>query len=353
MPALRKASAKKSSKKMLAIAANPEPIKYAKRAKKPFIWFNLQQRPLIAKATGLKRYRVASTKKANSLEKAVADAWRSLTPEQKQPYNKLYREDQKRFEAELASGLVPKPKRNACSTGDPLPEPKKPLNSWALFQQQERKCNVKDSEGNKALLAKWKSLTPDERASFIQKAKDDKDRYQSEYKAWKDAVAAGFGTIRKPPVKTMTSLMIFTSMNKKKIAGGKELGGPQLRDEAIKQWRLLSAEERKKYEDLKDEDRARYQREIREYCIWQVSARAMLPGQQIGPEFKRNAVWWRKNGPKQVLAIKAASEQPEAKPAKRRRAGPKKGSKKQLALPAPPVKDGLATAVELAALELE
>jgi mRNA-degrading endonuclease RelE of RelBE toxin-antitoxin system len=311
MPSVVRKAGKKSSKTAAADHDAAGPIKYAKRPMKPFIWFNLQHRPLIARATGLKRYR-KGTDKAQSLEAAVSDAWRSLTPEQRAPYTKLWREDQERFQRELDSGMVEKPKKVAPA----LPLPKRVINAFAYFQRDHRTPGicVRDKAATAEVVNKWKALSPEERSHYKDLEIQDKERMRMEMKDYKAKVSAGFGTALTRPRKTESALVFFQRENKSSIDGGRGLDGVRLHRESAKQWKALSPEERKKYEDLRDADKQRYQLEMDEYVAYTIRANALSP----------NAITDVPNPRRR----KAGGSKP-------RKLAKRKAGKKLLALPAP------------------
>jgi hypothetical protein len=330
MPTFARKAGKKSSKTAAVDQDAAGPIKYAKRARKPFIWFNLQYRPLIAQVTGLKRFRpklMDKAAKANSLEAAVLDAWRSLTPEQREPYIQMWRKDKERFQRELDSGMVEKPKKSALGEGDPLPPPRHFTNSYLFFQREHCKPgNSASDKPSKADLAKkWKALTPEERAPYKDLARQDVERWRTEMKEHNDKAAAGFGTVRKPPRKTYSAFLIFQRENKRSIEGGRGLDGKQLFAEAAQQWKALSPEERKKYEDLRDADKKRYQLEMDEYVAYTIRAKTASPNAIA--DFSRTPKCWAK---------RSRNAENQAGVSKPRKVAKRPAAKKMLALPAPP-----------------
>lgn len=267
-------------------AASPATaVEYTRRPRRPFLWFSLEQKKLISKATGVRRTKMAvvkgrKTKRADALSYKVAEAWRSLSPRQRAKYQKKWEEDKVRFERDLANGMVEKPSKNKRDAGkaeaadsDKMQRPKKTMNAYAYFVQQNSErlalTNAAKSGGlrgiNVALNKEWKALSAAEKQRYEDQSRADSDRYQREMKEYREMVAAGLDTVVKRPKKYMSAFCRFlqaTCQNGRFTAA------------ASKQWQALDAAEKQKYRDAERKDAEQYKQDLKAFKAYQVSVRA-------------------------------------------------------------------------------
>jgi len=218
-----------------------------------------------------------------------------------------------------------------------IQKPKRAVSAYWLFtnkvreevtKESKEKNNGKANMGDiaKAMSARWQALSEAEKKEFEEKAAEDKQRFEKEMEAYKEASDPA-GTLRKKyahliPKKPMTAYFLFSqdaAQREKATAALKEAGveanNKQLASKLGEMWKLVSAEEKAPFEE-------RYKREQAEFLTKQKEWQAT-------PEFDEI----EKAASKQAELQKAAeAEEETAKPAKggkRSRSVPKESAKKE------------------------
>ncbi len=123
----------------------------------------------------------------NPLTQLVAPIWANMTPEEREPYNQLYREDLARYKEELKN-LSPtekqimrkqrKLKRNSKKIFG-----KKPLTAFMFFMQKNRTCVLEEHPGStvpevaQILGKKWKQMAEEEKSIYHNLASSAKKEY--------------------------------------------------------------------------------------------------------------------------------------------------------------------------------
>jgi len=135
------------------------------------------------------------------LSKRIAEVWKKLSPEEKAPYEEMHAKDKLRYDEEMKNYTKPesdseseseeeekkKPRKKAKRDPD---APKKASNAYLYYTKENREkvkkeMHAKDpaiklTDVTKELGARWKSLTPVEKAPYDKLAKEDKARYDKE-----------------------------------------------------------------------------------------------------------------------------------------------------------------------------
>lgn len=107
----------------------------------------------------------------------LAEAWKNLSEEEKQPYNEKAAEDKERYDEE-----VKEEKKN-----DP---PTKPKTAYFIFSGEHREevkaenPSLSLTDISKVLGEKWKALTDDEKAEYTKKAEKEKEEYNRKLSEW-------------------------------------------------------------------------------------------------------------------------------------------------------------------------
>jgi len=122
------------------------------------------------------------------LGKLLGKNWQAMGKTERTPYDESSKKDKERFESEggsaaiaAAQGKNTKPKKAAKKGG-----PKRPLSAYMYFSQamrpklKEEEPDLSFAELGKAIGAKWKSATDDEKSKFNKMAATDKQRYKDE-----------------------------------------------------------------------------------------------------------------------------------------------------------------------------
>lgn len=103
------------------------------------------------------------------IAKEAREAWKTMSNEEKAPYLAKAAEDKVRFEREKADHLKKNP-----------PRPKNPRNAYNMY------CRAFP---DKETRVDWKSLTPEQKLTYENSAKEDKLRYEEELKVFADHCA--------------------------------------------------------------------------------------------------------------------------------------------------------------------
>uniref|UniRef100_A0A1A8ETA5 Transcription factor A, mitochondrial n=1 Tax=Nothobranchius korthausae TaxID=1143690 RepID=A0A1A8ETA5_9TELE len=188
-------------------SANVNPVKYLtsqtsgppKRPLNGYMRYLLQQKPVV---TGQN----PEIKLVDAIRK-IAQQWRLLNPEQKQPFQEASHQAMEQFKvdlqkykaqqspAELQQQALEKKtrsrkrkairkKRELTSLG----KPKRPRSAFNIFMSEQ----FQEASGSttpaklKFLMEEWKSLLGHHKKVYTQLAEDDKIRYKNEMKAWED-----------------------------------------------------------------------------------------------------------------------------------------------------------------------
>jgi len=155
--------------------------------------------------------------------------------------------------------------------------PKKPVTAYSIFLKQMNaqmknmpKFNALTlAERAKVISESWAKLTDDQKQQYVEMANADKERYKREVKA-KDGKTAKKAAPPVPedkgvqPKKPMAAFFHFGNQNRAKL--WKE--NPDLKVTEIaklngEQWAKLTAEERKPFDKLHEEDVKRHEREMK------------------------------------------------------------------------------------------
>jgi len=180
--------------------------------------------------------------------------------------------------------------------------PKRNIPAYILYQNAMRQQFQKENPGMTfGQLAKftshmYKNLTPEEKATWERRAQDDKIRYENElanYTPPPGHNARGIKIIEMDPNSSNYRRVVGKGRRGRRKTKGKDPDAPkracgayvyftnEMRDVVIKdfpgikfiemgrvlgeRWRNLSVEEKKRFEEMANEDKLRYQQELKEY----------------------------------------------------------------------------------------
>ncbi|TMW59463.1 hypothetical protein Poli38472_004532 [Pythium oligandrum] len=158
-----------------------------KRGKSPYILFSMDKREAI-KAT------LGADAKVTDIMRAIANAWAKMSDDDKQPWKLAAEQDKQRYEEEMASydGPLRVPNKRAKKH----PEAPKRASSAFLFYSQVMRPRIKadhpdmkNTEISKQLGEAWGKATEAQKAPFIEKEKEDRDRYKREMEEWNQSRA--------------------------------------------------------------------------------------------------------------------------------------------------------------------
>lgn len=170
-----------------------------KRPLNAYMRYVLQQQPVMV--------RLHPEIKSVDLIRKIAQQWRSLSPEQKRPFEEASVKDREQFKVDLQrymAQLTPaqeqeqaldkkqrlakrkaiRKKRELTSLG----KPKRPRSSFNIYMSE----HYEEARGNttqakmQSLLQDWRNLFSHQKKVYTQLAEDDKIRYKNEMKSWEE-----------------------------------------------------------------------------------------------------------------------------------------------------------------------
>lgn len=141
------------------------------------------------------------------LIRQIAQQWRTMSPEQKRPFEdasvrarEQFKAELQRYQAQLSPAQVQqqalekrermakrkaiRKKRELTSLG----KPKRPRSAFNIFMSEhfEEARGTTTQAKMKSLLEDWRSLFSHQKQVYAQLAEDDKVRYKNEMKSWED-----------------------------------------------------------------------------------------------------------------------------------------------------------------------
>lgn len=170
-----------------------------KRPLNGYMRYVQQQKPIVARQN--------PEIKAVDLIKTIAQQWRSMSPEQKQPFQEAslrareqFKVDLERYQAQLTPAQLQqqaqekrqrRAKRKAIRKKRELTnlgKPKRPRSPFNIFMSEhfEEAKGITSQAKMKSLLEDWRNLFSHQKKVYMQLAEDDKIRYKNEMKSWED-----------------------------------------------------------------------------------------------------------------------------------------------------------------------
>uniref|UniRef100_A0A672YRA9 Transcription factor A, mitochondrial n=1 Tax=Sphaeramia orbicularis TaxID=375764 RepID=A0A672YRA9_9TELE len=184
-----------SSVKCLTSQASGPP----KRPLNGYMRFVMQQQPIIT--------RQHPEIKSVDIIRKIAQQWRTLSPEQKRPFEEAsvrareqFKVDLQRYQAQLSPAQAQqqalekrartakrkaiRKKRELTSLG----KPKRPRSAFNIFMSEhfEEARGATTQAKMKSLFEDWKNLFSHQKQVYTHLAEDDKIRYKNEMKSWED-----------------------------------------------------------------------------------------------------------------------------------------------------------------------
>ncbi|GFY47987.1 HMG box domain-containing protein [Trichonephila inaurata madagascariensis] len=150
---------------------------------------------------------------------------------------------------------------------DGIPAPKRATTAYINFTQwyrEDQKRNgrqiPKIGEFGKECACKWNSMTGEEKQPFLEVAARDRERYRKEMSIYKPA-----RDVNKPK-RPGTAFMLFMADLRKEMAGKEPEGGvAALAKLGGERWRAMTDEEKRKYVEMQNEEKIRYEADMEEY----------------------------------------------------------------------------------------
>jgi high mobility group protein B1 len=169
------------------------------------------------------------------------------------------------------------PKKNGNNDG----KPRGRLTAYAIFVQSSREEHriyrpdepVVFADFSRKCAENWKNLNEQEKKRFHDLAEQDKMRYEQQMQSYVSPVGVR-GAKRKPakdpnaPKKALSAFFWFCSEERPRIKGlNPDYGLGDVAKELGKLWSVMDPETKRKYENMAENDKARYEREINEYKL--------------------------------------------------------------------------------------
>ena len=197
--------------------------------------------------------------KAIDVTKKLAEMWRSSDNELKQEYKDKAEADKKRYEEELETyepkeGFQNPKEKKSKSSKKKKSGPSKPLNSYMWFckdKREELKGKFSSSEILRELGRMWKNLSDKKKKPYVEKAEQDKERYQEEMKNYVPADGEEEKSSKKVkkvkgdgPKRPLSSFMLF-SKDKRAVLKEEEpsMKQPEIMKKLGEMWKAVSQKE--------------------------------------------------------------------------------------------------------------
>lgn len=247
------------------------------------------------------------------LSKMTSAMYQTLSAEQKAELQRKAELDKQRYLNDMMAYIPPPgydqqgniipdfhlPQKTRSKSRDPG-APKRNLSAYLLYQNamrdQFRAANPDMSFGqlSKYTSQMYKSLTPGEKAQWEERARRDKERFDAEMSSYEPPLGynevgdlmAEFSVPRKNsrrnpkdpnmPKRARGSYVLFTFDERPRILEEHPgIGFTLLGNILGQRWRALSAEDRQKYDDLAQQDKARFAAEMEVYKLHLKEVEAM------------------------------------------------------------------------------
>lgn len=216
------------------------------------------------------------------LSKLVGAAFKKLSDEERKRYNEMADKDKARYKGEMKDYNPPTDDDDDSSKKKKVKGPKKNLSAYNYYFSAIRNDVVKDNPDasfgglSTIISGMFKKLTKEERKKYDEQANKDKARYEEakgRFDKEMEKDGKGGKTVKKKvkkdpnaPKKNLTSYMLFAQASREEIKNKNpdatfgELG--KLMGEEFKK---LSPDNRKKWDERAESDKQRYKREIKDY----------------------------------------------------------------------------------------
>jgi hypothetical protein len=142
--------------------------------------------------------------------------------------------------------------------------------------------NVQVTEISKKCSEKWKTMTDDEKRRFFELAQKDAERYAQEMAAYggEDAMRKRKRAKKDPnaPKRALSAFFFFSQEKRQEVQQGhSDWKVGQVAQELGRMWKLLTDEQKKVYENMSTNDKARYEIDMRDYKAG--TLRPKVPGE--------------------------------------------------------------------------
>lgn len=149
--------------------------------------------------------------------------------------------------------------------------------------------NVQVTEISKKCSEKWKTMTDDEKRRFFELAQKDAERYAAEIAAYggEDAMRKRKRAKKDPnaPKRALSAFFFFSQLKRQSItAEHNDWKVGQVAQELGRMWKALTEEEKKVYEKMAIDDKARYEVEMRDYKNGGLGRKGVPMGGVVGQQ---------------------------------------------------------------------
>lgn len=213
---------------------------------------------------------------ANGLDSNISNTIQSSDTKKGRKRKKVLKVEKLGQNDEYDESLLKRRKKKLQGKGITLAVPKKALTAYAIFVKQKRRelqdCqdfNVKSPDMMKQLGKIWSNLSREERKTYEDVAKKDKERYEKEM----NLLAVNGRTVEKlhevehkRPKKCLSAYMIFVRETRSKISkANPDMPVLQIMKEVGNKWQNLTPTEKQIFQKMADDDKIRYKEELKEF----------------------------------------------------------------------------------------
>mmetsp|Transcript_23517 Transcript_23517/g.35573 ORF Transcript_23517/g.35573 Transcript_23517/m.35573 type:complete len:421 (+) Transcript_23517:88-1350(+) len=169
-------------------------IKYKKapqaprRFKSAYMFFSTCKHKEIREELGAK----GTVEKTTNIAKLVSQAWKELSPEERNKWDELARKDKLRYEVEKSMYTGPwKVPAKKLSQKDPA-APKRPMSAFLAFSHSKRasvksqNATMNNAEISRVLAQMWKDASSDDKKEYIDKEYGLRQTYLTEIAIWRE-----------------------------------------------------------------------------------------------------------------------------------------------------------------------
>lgn len=200
--------------------------------------------------------------------------WEVLSDQEKKKYQEMALKDQIRYETELKSYEATLTSSSKETKDPKKPRPKKPaFNFFSLEKSTEiRKKNptLKPNEITKEITELWQALDEEAKQKYNKMALQDQLRYEEEFRLYQQLqpqkVVYQVAKDPNKPKKGRNAFMFFNGeINLLIRKDNPTFTTGEIAKEIGNRWQNLTDDEKKKYQDMADKDKARHEEEMKTY----------------------------------------------------------------------------------------
>mmetsp|Transcript_9918 Transcript_9918/g.14024 ORF Transcript_9918/g.14024 Transcript_9918/m.14024 type:complete len:372 (+) Transcript_9918:92-1207(+) len=178
---------RRSKKKKDANSGYRKAPQAPKRFKSPYILFSMSKMEEFKKEAAEQ----GSSEKVTSISRRVADAWKTLPPEERKKWDEVAKQDKLRYNAEKSLYTGPWQVPSKRTRKDPS-APKRPMSAFLFFSQGMRQKlkaenpELKNTQISCLLGQRWKTASEEERRPHIERERKEREEYKKNIADWRE-----------------------------------------------------------------------------------------------------------------------------------------------------------------------